>query len=306
MASDSPATMAAASAENLNISDTDPPKALDSHQQFIAQMIEDGQTDAQIVTALFRRGLQTSERSLRRRLQFWGLRRQQNVINDEMVAAVDYIFHHTTLNDAQIAERVLTDYGLYITARQVRTIRTKHSWLRASSGTKKAVQQAETLQQVQNAILDGPARIYGKRWLTTYLMQQIGYRARREDVARAQRAINEAAVIERRLGPSLRLARLENYTTPGPIFLWCLDGHDKFSQYGIQIYAAVDAFSRKIIWFYVGNSNRTSISVVRQYFTAVQTIGICPRFIRTDKSTETVLLADLYFSLYIEAALREQ
>jgi hypothetical protein len=129
MAADLPtAAMAMASAENLYISDTaDPPNELDSHQQFIAQMIEDGQTDAQIVTALFRRGLQTSERSLRRRLQFWGLRRQQNVINDEMVAAVDYIFHHTTLNDAQIAERVLTDYGFYITVRQVRTIRTKHS-----------------------------------------------------------------------------------------------------------------------------------------------------------------------------------
>ena len=49
-------------------------------------MIEDGQTDAQIVAALFRRGVQTSERSLHRRLQFWGLRRQQNVVNDEMVA----------------------------------------------------------------------------------------------------------------------------------------------------------------------------------------------------------------------------
>jgi hypothetical protein len=60
-------------------------------------------------------------------------------------------------------------------------------------------------------------------------MQQIGYRARWEDIARAQIAINEAAVIARRLGPSLRLTRLENYTTPGPNFLWCLDGYDKFS-----------------------------------------------------------------------------
>src|SRR5436853_27510 len=106
--------------------------------------------------------------------------------------------------------------------------------------------------------------------------------------------------------PGLRKIRLENYTTPGPNFLRCLDGHDKFSQYGIEIYAAVDAFSRKIIWFYVGNSNRTPISVVRQYLNAVQTTGICPRFIRTDRGTETVLLADLHFSLFIEATLRER
>jgi hypothetical protein len=93
------------------------PNALDTHQQSIQEMIEDGQTDAQIVAALFRLGVQTSKRSLARRLQFWGLRRPQNVINDEMVEAVKYIFHHTTLNDAQIADRVSTDYKLPITTR---------------------------------------------------------------------------------------------------------------------------------------------------------------------------------------------
>jgi hypothetical protein len=277
---------------------------LDSHHQFIQQQVEDGQTNAQIVAALFRRGMQTSKRSLRRRLQFWGLRRQQNVINDEMVEAVKYIFHYTTLNDAQIADRVTTDYKLQITARQVRTIRSKFSWLRASTGAKKAAQFATTRQLMEYEIINGPARTFGRRWFITYLRQQLGFKARRDDVAALLLDIDDKAVIARR--PGLRKIRLENYTTPGPNFLWCLDGHDKFSQYGIEIYAAVDAFSRKIIWFYVGNSNRTPISVVRQYLNAVQSTGICPRFIRSDRGTETVLLADLHFSLFIEAALREQ
>jgi hypothetical protein len=106
--------------------------------------------------------------------------------------------------------------------------------------------------------------------------------------------------------PGFRRPRLENYITSGPNFLWCLDGHDKLAQYGIQIYAAVDAYSRKIMWFYCGNSNRTAISVVRQYFNAVKDIGLCPRFIRTDKGTETFLLCDVHFSLFIEAELREE
>jgi hypothetical protein len=38
----------------------------------------------------------------------------------------------------------------------------------------------------------------------------------------------------------------------------------------------------------------------------VQDIDICPRFIQTDRGTETVLLADLHYSLYIEAAIREE
>src|SRR5271170_4991579 len=79
--------------------------------------------------------------------------------------------------------------------------------------------------------------------------------------------------------------------TSGLNFLWCLDGHDKLAQYSFRIYAAINAYLRKIIWFYCGSSNRTVISVVNQYLNAVQNIGICPRFIRIDRGTETVLLA---------------
>src|SRR5690348_10756476 len=89
--------------------------------------------------------------------------------------------------------------------------------------------------------------------------------------------------------------RVENYVTWGPNFMWCLDGHDKFSQYGLQIYAAVDAYSRKIIWFYCGNSNRAQLSVLKQYLTAVKYQGLCPNCLRTDKGTETIMLADAHF-----------
>lgn len=46
------------------------------------------------------------------------------------------------------------------------------------------------------------------------------------------------------------------YMVPGPNFVWSNDGHDKFSFWGIQIYAAIDAFSRYIIWCCIGISNR--------------------------------------------------
>jgi len=72
------------------------------------------------------------------------------------------------------------------------------------------------------------------------------------------------------------------------------------------MYAAIDAYSRKIIWYYCGSSNRTAISVIRQYFITVKPLGLCPRFIRTDRGTETVLLAAMHFSLFIEACLAEQ
>jgi len=277
------------------------------HQHFIQELLDD-HTDTEIVTALARRGFQTSTRSLQRRLHSWGFQRLAGASgvrngDTELTEAINHIFHHTTLNDTAIAARISIDYNLHTTARQVKSIRLKAGWLRASSGAKKAAKRAETQQQVENTISNGPARIFGRRWLITWLRLH-GFKANQVDVSIAQRLIDPNGVTSRR--PGLRKVRLENYITSGPNFLWCLDGHDKFSQYGIQIYAAIDAYSRKIIWFYVGNSNRTAISVVNQYFNAVQAIGICPRFIRTDRGTETVLLADLHFSFYIEAALREQ
>jgi hypothetical protein len=67
---------------------------------------------------------------------------------------------------------------------------------------------------------------------------------------------------------------------------------------------ALDAYSRKIIWLYCGNSSRTAISVVRQCFNAA--MDLCPRFIRTDKDTEKSLLCDIHLSIFVEAALREE
>ncbi|KAM4060319.1 hypothetical protein HRG_014236 [Hirsutella rhossiliensis] len=43
------------------------------------------------------------------------------------------------------------------------------------------------------------------------------------------------------------------FLVPGPNYQWCIDGHDKLKAYGFEIYAAIDAYSRNIIWFYIGH-----------------------------------------------------
>jgi hypothetical protein len=63
------------------------------------------------------------------------------------------------------------------------------------------------------------------------------------------RILNKDA-IERRLR-KLQTQRGE-YIVPGPDFIWSIDGHDKLSGFGIEIYACIDAYSRMIIWIYVG------------------------------------------------------
>jgi hypothetical protein len=45
----------------------------------------------------------------------------------------------------------------------------------------------------------------------------------------------------------MKKKRRDNYVIPGPDWLWCLNGYNKLSRFGIKIYGCVDAYARKII-----------------------------------------------------------
>ena len=72
----------------------------------------------------------------------------------------------------------------------------------------------------------------------------------------------------------------------GPNRVWSINGHDKLSRFGFQVYAAIDAYSRYIVWCYIGHSNRTAISVNKQYLTTVSLTNIIPKMIRSDKGVK--------------------
>ena len=59
----------------------------------------------------------------------------------------------------------------------------------------------------------------------------------------------------------------------------------------------MDAFSRYIIWTYVGISNSTQVSCLRQYLEVIKELGFQPRFIRSDRGVETGMLAAAHFEL---------
>ena len=159
-----------------------------------------------------------------------------------------------------------------------------------------------TRAAVSHLISEGGGRSFGSRWAQTHLRRRLGHHARLSDIQSALREFDPIGVAQR--NPSLRhppLARQENYITAGPDEIWSCDGHDKLARFGFQIYGAVDAYSRKLIWIYCGNANRSSISVLQQYIQAVKTYGICPRFLRADKGGETVLMAAFHYNLFLEA-----
>ena len=174
---------------------------------------------------------------------------------------------------------------------------------RNRSPTDQATSKATTQHLIKEYVLTGSGRSYGSIWASTLLEEKLRYRARRRDVAAALRTLDPEGTAART--PGLRRARIKNYITDGPNQLWCLDGHDKISQYYIQIYAAVDAYSRKVLWIYCGTANRAKYSILYQYLQTVRLLGRCPRYIRTDKGSETGAVAAAQFRLFIEHAFKE-
>jgi hypothetical protein len=91
-------------------------------------------------------------------------------------------------------------------------------------------------------------------------------------------------------------AQKGEYVVLGPDFVWSIDGHDQLADFGIQIYACIDAYSRYIIWIYIGISNRTQHSVVHQYLEVCAELGYHPKFFRADRGTELPQVAEAHFA----------
>jgi len=118
---------------------------------------------------------------------------------------------------------------------------------------------------------------------------------------------------------------------PGPGAVWSVDGYEKLAFVGIQIYACTDAYSRYIIWIYIGKSvcrqlafgasicsnlhghacfankyigisNRCAVSVLRQYLATCEETGVIPMIIRSDRGVEMPMMADAHHALRMDAA----
>jgi hypothetical protein len=290
-----------------------PPTAyhgIDNFAEDLIEMAANNSTQLEMLTWLSERGVTVSRSTLTCRFTEWRDRDRERPIvsgvqGPDLEQAINYFFHHhPTYSDPQIAQRIQEEYGLQTTANQVKVIRHEQGWLRRNNDIEVAEDEEEhTTTLIQQLLEEGRIRQYGRRQLITHLARKYGHRSRENDVRKALQILDNYGIQSRR--PQKKKKRLENYEVPGPDWLWCLDGHDKLAKYGIEIYACVDAYSRKIIWFYVGSSNRTQVSVVRQYLTAVKAMGYCPSFLRTDKGRETPMMADAQYYFYHTACFED-
>lgn len=98
--------------------------------------------------------------------------------------------------------------------------------------------------------------------------------------------------------------RRGGFTVPGPNYTWCLDAYCKLQDFGFEIYAAIDAYSRFITWFYIGISALTTRAIFLQYLAVVDHWGFIPMVVRSDRGKETVMVAAAHY--WLSLATKEQ
>ncbi|KAK3754527.1 hypothetical protein QZH41_000974 [Actinostola sp. cb2023] len=90
-----------------------------------------------------------------------------------------------------------------------------------------------------------------------------------------------------------RRLKRRKYTTPGPNFLWHIDGWDKLAPFGLYVHGAIDGYSRRILWLEVNSTNKNPKVVASHYLDAVEQLGGVPRRVRSDKVTENTVIGRL-------------
>jgi hypothetical protein len=148
-------------------------------------------------------------------------------------------------------------------------------------------------QLIHEGLETGAIDGYGRQYLQLHF-RQMGMNIARDRLYDAYRLVNPSGV-ERR-AKDLQRKRGE-YIVRGPNFIWSVDGHQKLQSYGFEIYACVDAYSRYVIWAFIGISAGTAVSVGRQFLTAVRHTQCIPQFIRSDCGVETGQMSYAQFSL---------
>ena len=100
-------------------------------------------------------------------------------------------------------------------------------------------------REIRNALeiqlSSGQTAQYGRR-LTYYHLRKQGIVSARNRMFQILRELDPVGVQQRPF--SMQRTPHGTYQVPGVNYVWSVDGHHKLSEYGIEIYAGIDAYSR--------------------------------------------------------------
>ncbi|KAJ3454677.1 hypothetical protein MRS44_013277 [Fusarium solani] len=281
-----------------------PPSPIDQYRDYITFLYLNGASRSKIRHKLRKRHhIAVDLSTISRRIASWGLPRQQSrtIETPELVEAIRDLIFRVGLTEKQTLS-VLQRQGWPITKRGLKRIRLHpdRRWVRRINSDEERLALLEKTEQVivEMAQRSNAIAGYGRRFLQPYLRQQQQLWVPRDPLFEMYKIMfpNEVEMRKR-----MMRRKKGQFLVPGPNYQWCIDGHDKLKAYGFEIYAAIDAYSRNIIWFYVGHSATTALSVLKQYLAACDTYGFRPWFLQADRGSETPLVAAAHWNFALAA-----
>ncbi|OAQ58909.1 hypothetical protein VFPBJ_11642 [Purpureocillium lilacinum] len=251
-----------------------PRSAIDQHRDYVSRLYLSGFPRSRICYKLrkdFHVAVNLS--TLSRRIADWDLPRQQTRTREtpELIETVRDLIFRVGLTEKQTIS-VLQRQGWPITKRGLKRIRLHpdRRWLRRLNSEE---ERLALLEKAEQAIIEMTKRSnaisgYGKNLLQPYLRQQMQLWVPRDPLFQMYKAM-----------------------FPNEVEL----------PYGFEIYAAIDAYSRNIIWFYVGHTATTALSVLKQYLAACGAYGLRPWFLQADRGSETPLAAAAHWNFVLRS-----
>lgn len=275
---------------------------VDQYRDFITQKYNSGVSRRKIQELLRTKyNIDVSPATLSARFTQWGLQlqKQQTTHSPELIERIKDCIFRIGLTDKQILI-VIRREGFTISINGLQQIRLARGWKRRIDDPEERLERLNQVAQTFNSMAEQSNAVlgYGRRMLPAFIRCQARLNIPREPLYEVYRIMFPDAVDMRQR--AMRRNR-GHFLVPGPNYQWCLDGHDKLKDYGFEIYAAIDAWSRNIIWLYMGHSNATALSVLKQYLRAVEQYGIRPWFLQTDLGTETPLVAAAHWNFALRA-----
>jgi len=270
---------------------------LDIYQDFILDQLSRKESLTSILSYLREtHQIQVSLRTLSRRLKEWNApqRRVYTVKSPGIEEALRHHFFERGASDDQLVSLLRRD-GFTVSKTGVVKLRRSMDIYRRHDETGIEIRLAEL-----RAFFDTPSPsqvllpLLGRRALPVFLRQNARLHIPERPLFKA---VQEMYPQECRARLDAIRRRRGGFTLPGPNCVWSVDGYCKLERFGFEIYAAIDAYSRYILWAFVGDSARTERAVAEQYLTAVKEHGFTPLVVRSDKGVETTTMAGLHFLL---------
>ncbi|CAD6232784.1 GSCOCG00012237001-RA-CDS [Cotesia congregata] len=166
----------------------------------------------------------------------------------------------------------------------------------SSLGLKRKNVPESSMQDIVSAIIK---EIYscgynlGYRSLWKKLKLEYNLTVKRDTVYNLLKVIDPDGLANR-FGNKLRRRQ---YISPGPNFIWHLDGYDKLKQFGFAIHGCIDGFSRRVLWLEVGTTNNDPAVTAFYFLKTVKKLKFLPTLIRSDKGSENGLIGELQIFL---------